>query len=120
MFEMPCADFQFLSSFPDTRLNFSMVLSSANLGVIGGWGNQAGQRLPYFVNPLVGVLEPGDVYTLQDSMEGSVYTGDPISEITLAQASLTLTAAPEPSSGLLVGMGVVGWLLMRLGRNSRR
>jgi len=122
MFEMTCDNFQFLQFQQDTDvfLSFSMVLSSANLGSILSWGNQPGEQFPYFTNPFFGILEPGDVYTLQDTMEARAISADPFGPPTLMQADVTLTAVPEPSTGLMPGMGVVGWLLMRLRGNSKR
>lgn len=98
-------------------LSFSLILTSSNQGFICGLGNQ-GEGTPGDEAFFSGLLVPGDVYTLQDTME--VYGGidDPFGESLGLQGSASLNVVPEPSSNLLLGMGAVGLLAMLKHRNT--
>lgn len=92
---------------PEIQSSFNVTLTSAQKGFIGGWGNTI-FSLPI---PFGGVLVPGDIYTLHDTMQTGGAIDDPLGESGDVEGAFVLTVVPNLNiQSTKTNTVVISWL----------
>jgi hypothetical protein len=112
LYQLTLNDFsQFRSDAPLGNIAFACNLASGQ-GLLGGWNYGTGPAGGTYI----GLLVPGEVYTLTISMSTEANFADPLGELNNISANVELGVVPEPGSIWVFCVGIAILVLFRCSR----